>query len=191
MAIVGALDAQQACEAVGAGSGEPHGRAGDLLENRKRPHNLLGHALGVGKANALGYKLANNNRDKRYNDGDEHRCKTPRDSGERSDAKPAEPVCQRVRKTRRGNSRRRKTHERDSNLNGRQEFIGIGGELCGLGSTTVALLRLVLEHRTFCRGQRHLGHREEAVHDREKQRGDNADGYVHRDGFKPPRGWER
>ena len=58
LAVVGALDAQDAGQAIGASAGQPHERTGDLLEHGKRAHDLLGHTLGIGQADALGDELA-------------------------------------------------------------------------------------------------------------------------------------
>lgn len=79
LAVVGALDAQDAGRAVGAGAGQPHERAGDLLEHGKRAHDLLGHAFGIGQADALGDKLANHDGHKGDGDGDDDRRQAARD----------------------------------------------------------------------------------------------------------------
>ena len=51
-----------------------------------------------------------------------------------------------------GSSRRRRTrrsHERDGDLDGSQQLIGVGGELDGALGALVALLGIVLQHGTL------------------------------------------
>ena len=187
LTVVGALDAQDAGQAIGAGAGQPHERTGDLLKHRKRPHDLLGHALGVGQANALGHKLANHDGHKGDRNGDDDRRQAARNGGERRDAKAHEPRGKRGGQARRGNGGRGEAHERDGDLNGGQQLVGVGGKLNGVLGALVALLGIVLQHGTLGRGERHLGHREVAVDKRQDERGDKGDGYVHREFLEPPR----
>ena len=187
LAVVGALDAQDAGQAIGAGAGQPHERVGDLLEKRQRAHDLLGYALGVGQSNALGNQLADHDRHEGDRDGDDNRRQATRDGGERRDAKAREPCGKRVGQARRGDGRRGKAHERDGDLDGGEQLVGIGGQLNGALGALVALLGLVLQHGALSRGERHLGHGEVAVDEGQNEGGDKGDGYVHREFLEPPR----
>ena len=187
LAVVGALDAQDAGQAIGAGTGQPHERAGDLLEHGKRPHDLLGYALGVSEADAFGHELADHDGHKGDGDGDDDRRQAARDGGKRRDAKAHEPCGKRVGQARRGDGGRGEAHERDGDLDGGQQLIGVGGELDGALGALIALLGIVLQHGALSRGESHLGHREVAVDKRQDERGNKGDGYVHREFLEPPR----
>ena len=187
LTVVGTLDAQDAGQAIGASASQPHERTGDLLEYGERPHDLLGHALGVGQANALGDELTDYDGHEGDRDGDDDRCQPARDGGERRDAKAHEPRGERVGQARRGNGGRGEAHERDGDLDGGQQLVGVGGELNGALGTLVALLGLVLQHGALGRGEGHLGHREVAVDEGQNECGDKGDGYVHREFLEPPR----
>lgn len=163
LAVIGALDAQDAGQTVGAGTGQPHERAGDLLEHRERSHDLLGYALGVSEADALGHELANHDGHEGDGDGDDDRRQAARNGRERRDAKAHEPRGKRVGQARRGDGGRGKAHECDGDLDGGQQLIGVCGELDGALGAFVAFLGIVLQHSALCRGERHLGHREVAV----------------------------
>ena len=136
------------------------------MEKRQWAHDLLGYALGVGQANALGNQLANHDGYKGDRDGDDDRRQAARDGGERRNAKAREPCGERVGQARRGDSGRGEAHERDGNLDGGQQLVGIGGQLNGALGALVALLGLVLQHGALGRGERHLGHREVSVDER-------------------------
>ena len=187
LTVVGALDAQDASQTIGAGAGQPHERTGDLLEHGKRPHDLLGHAFGIGQTNALGHKLANHDGHEGDRDGDDDRRQAARDGGERRDAKAREPSGEWVGQARRGDGGRGKAHECDGNLDGGQQLVGVGSQLNGALGALVALLGLVLQHGALGRGERHLGHREVAVDEGQNEGGDKGDGYVHREFLEPPR----
>ena len=187
LAVVGALDAQDAGQAIGAGAGQPHERTGDLLEKRQRSHDLLGYALGVSEADAFGHELADHDGHKGDGDGDDDRRQAARDGGKRRDAKAHEPRGERVGQTRRGDGGRGEAHERDGDLDGGQQLIGVGGELDGALGALIALLGIVLQHGALSRGESHLGHREVAVDEGQNEGGDKGDGYVHREFLEPPR----
>ena len=163
LAVVGALDAQDAGQAIGAGTGQPHERAGDLLEHGERSHDLLGHALGVSEPDALGHELADHDGHEGDGNGDDDRRQAARDGGKRRDAKAHEPRGKRVGQARRGDGGRGKAHKCDGDLDGGEQLVGIGGQLNGALGAFVAFLGLVLQHGALCRGERHLGHREVAV----------------------------
>ena len=78
-------------------------------------------------------------------------------------------------------------HERDGDLDGGEQLVGIGGQLNGALGALVALLGLVLQHGALSRGERHLGHGEVAVDEGQNEGGDKGDGYVHREFLEPPR----
>ena len=156
LAIVGALDAQDASQAIGAGTGQPHERAGDLLEKRQRAHDLLGYALGVSEADALGNQLADHDGHEGDRDGDDDRRQAVRDGGERRDAKAREPCGKRVGQARRGDGGRGEAHERDGDLDGGEQLVGVGSQLNGTLGALVAFLGLVLQHGALGRGERHL-----------------------------------
>ena len=82
---------------------------------------------------------------------------------------------------------RGKAHERDGDLDGGQQLIGVGGELDGALGALIALLGIVLQHSALSRGESHLGHGEVAVDKRQDERGNKGDGYVHREFLEPPR----
>ena len=187
LAVVGALDAQDAGQAIGAGAGQPHERTGDLLEKRQRSHDLLGYALGVGQTDALGHKLADHDGHKGDGDGDDDRRQAARDGGKRRDAKAHEPRGKRVGQTRRGDGGRGEAHERNGDLDGGEQLVGVGSQLNGTLGALVAFLGLVLQHGALGRGERHLGHREVAVDEGQNEGGDKGDGYVHREFLEPPR----
>ena len=187
LAVVGALDAQDAGQAIGAGAGQPHERTGDLLEKRQRSHDLLGYALGIGQTNAFGHKLANHDGHEGDRDGDDDRRQAARDGGERRDAKAHEPRGERVGQTRRGDGGRGEAHERNGNLDGGEQLVGVGSQLNGTLGAFVAFLGLVLQHGALGRGERHLGHREVAVDEGQNEGSDKGDGYVHREFLEPPR----
>jgi len=187
LAVVGALDAQNAGQAIGTSAGQPHERTGNLLEKRQRPHDLLGHALGIGQADALGDELADHDGYEGDRDGDDDRRQATRDGGERRDAKTHEPRGERVGQTRRGDGGRGEAHERDGDLDGGEQPVGVGSQLNGTLGALVAFLGLVLQHGALGRGERHLGHREVAVDESQDERGNKRDGYVHREFLEPPR----
>ena len=187
LAIIGALDAQDAGQAIGASAGQPHERTGDLLEHGKRAHDLLGHALGIGQADALGDELSDHDGHEGDCDGDDDRRQAARDGGERRDAKAHEPRGERVGQTRRGDGRRGEAHERNGDLDGGEQLVGVGSQLNGTLGALVAFLGLMLQHGALGRGERHLGHREVAVDEGQNEGGDKGDGYVHREFLEPPR----
>ena len=187
LAVVGTLDAQDAGQAIGASTGQPHERTGDLLEKRQRSHDLLGHALGIGQADALGDELADHDGHEGDRDGDDDRRQAARDGGERRDAKAHEPRGERVGQARRGDGGRGEAHERDGDLDGGEQLVGVGSQLNGTLGALVAFLGLVLQHGALGRGERHLGHREVAVDEGQNEGGDKGDGYVHREFLEPPR----
>ena len=187
LTVVGTLDAQDAGQAIGASASQPHERTGDLLEKRQRSHDLLGHALGIGQADALGHKLADHDGHEGDRDGDDDRRQAARDGGERRDAKAHEPRGERVGQARRGNGGRGEAHERDGDLDGGEQLVGVGSQLNGTLGALVAFLGLVLQHGALGRGERHLGHREVAVDEGQNEGGDKGDGYVHREFLEPPR----
>ena len=88
---------------------------------------------------------------------------------------------------RRGDGGRGEAHERDGDLDGGQQLVGIGGELDGALGALIALLGIVLQHGALSRGESHLGHGEVAVDKRQNERGNKGDGYVHREFLEPPR----
>ena len=186
LTVVGVLDAQDAGEAVGGSLRQPDERASDLLEHRERFGDALGHALGIGQGDALGNKLAHDDREVRHGERDEYGREAGGDHGQRIDTEARQPLRERVGQARRGDRRRRKAHERDRDLDGGEEAAGIGRELGGAGGATVASFRLVVEHGALGRGESHLRHGEVAVDDGKDECGDDTDGDVHGDGFKPP-----
>ena len=157
------------------------------MEHGERSHDLLGHAFGVGQADALGHELANYDGEEGDRNGDDDRRQTARDGRERRDAKTHEPCGKRVGQARRGDGGRGEAHERDGDLDGGEQLVGIGGQLNGALGAFVAFLGLVLQHGALCRGERHLGHGEVAVDEGQNEGGDKGDGYVHREFLEPPR----
>lgn len=93
LTVVGTLDTQDAGQAIGASASQPHERTGDLLEYGERSHDLLGYALGVSKADALGHELADHDGHKGDGDGDDDRRQAACDGGKRRDAKAHEHVA--------------------------------------------------------------------------------------------------
>ena len=186
LTVVGVLDAQDAGEAVGGSLRQPDERASDLLEHRERFGDALGHALGIGQGDALGNKLAHDDREVRHGERDEYGREAGGDHGQRIDTEARQPLRERVGQARRGDRRRRKAHERDRDLDGGEEAAGIGRELGGAGGAAVAFFRLVVEHGALGRGEGHLRHGEVAVDNGKDKCGDDTDGDVHGDGLKPP-----
>ncbi len=146
LAVVGTLDAQDTGQAIGASASQPHERASNLLEHGKRAHDLLGHALGIGQADALGDELADHDGHEGDRDGDDDRRQAARDGGERRDAKAHEPRGKWVGQARRGDGGRGEAHERDGDLDGGEQLVGIGGQLNGALGALIALLGIVFQH---------------------------------------------
>ena len=64
---------------------------------------------------------------------------------------------------RRGDGGRGESHERDGDLDGGEQLVGVGSQLNGTLGAPVAFLGLVLQHGALGRGERHLRHGEVAV----------------------------
>ena len=62
----------------------------------------------------------------------------------------------RVGQTRRGDGGRGEAHERDGDLDGGEQLVGVGSQLNGTLGALVAFLGLVLQHGALGRGERHL-----------------------------------
>ena len=186
LAVIRALDAHKRGEAIRRCLRKPHERASDLLEHGERLGHALRHTLRVGKRNAFGHELTNDDGQVGDDQGNDHRGEARRDRRERRDAKTREPLGKRVGQIGRRDGRRGEADKRDGDLDGSEEVAGVRRKLGGVGGAAIAFFRLVVEHGALCRGERHLRHGEIAVDDGEHERGDDADGDVHRDGFKPP-----
>ena len=175
--VVRRLDAHQAGEPVGGVRGQPHERRGHVHEAANGTGNRLRNGLGLREGDTLRDELADDRREERHGEGDDHDRERAGDTG--GHAEGAEPSGEGLREARGGERRGSEAHERDGELYGGQELTRIGRELQGIARLAVALLRLGFEDGALGVHDRHLRRREESVHEREQKGDYDAYGYVH------------
>ena len=161
LALPGFVESDHAHNAVRAARQQPNERASDAGEKVHRPGDQLRHFFRCGHADPLGDQFTDDERqvgdhhdDQRL--GDDYTVRLQRsDFGDYG----CEPLGQYVARVKTGED----THQRNADLDRRQEYVGAVGQFQGGSGSFAPFLRIGLQPRLTGRYQCDFGHGKDSV----------------------------